>query len=99
MAASGAQAVENGTEQWVFKGLGNDQTWRHSEGTGKADPFEIGKVGEEINPGCVFVAVDRVIVESLDANVVLVIFRGQIRRPEEAEHRSGEVLARPAGDE
>jgi hypothetical protein len=55
-------------------------------------------VGEEINPGCVFVAVDRVVVESLNANVVLVIFRGQIRRPEKTEHGSGEVLARLARD-
>ena len=38
------------------------------------------------------------VVEALDSNVVLVIFRGQIRRPEEAEHRSGEILARFASD-
>ena len=98
MAASRAQAVENGTERWIFKGLGNDQSRRDGEGTGKADPLEIGEVGEEINARCVFVAVDRVVVEALDANVVLVIFRSQIRRPEEAEHRSGEVLARLASD-
>jgi hypothetical protein len=37
--------------------------------------------------------VDGMVVEALNSNVVLVVFRGQIRRPEEAEHRSGEVLA------
>ena len=98
MAASRAQAVENGTERWIFKGLGNDQSRRDGEGTGKADPLEIGKVRQEINARCVFVPVDGMVIESFDPNVVLVIFRSQIRRPEEAEHRSGEVLARLAGD-
>ena len=99
VTASGTQAVENRAEQRVFKSLGDDQPRCDGEGTDKTDPLEIRKVGEEINARRVFVAVDRVVVESLDANVVLVVFRREIRRPEEAEHRSSEILARLAGDE
>ena len=98
MATSGPEAVKNGTERWIFKGLGNNQSRRDGEGTSKADPFEIRKVGEEINARRVFVAVDGMVVEALNSNVVLVIFGGQIRRPEQAEHRSSEVLARLARD-
>ena len=98
MAASGPEAIKNGTERWIFKGLGNDQSRRDGKGTGEADPLEIRKVGEEINAGRVFVAVNGMVVEALNSNVVLVIFGGQIRRPEQAEHRSSEVLARLARD-
>ena len=56
-------------------------------------------MGEKVNAGRTFAAMDGVVIEAFDADVVLVIFQSEIWRPEEAEHGSREILKRLAGYE
>lgn len=56
-------------------------------------------MGEEINAGRAFATMDWVVIEAFDADVVLIIFRSEIWRPEKAEHGSREILKRLAGYE